>query len=394
MRLFAVEVRRAMARGVTRLLVAIAAVGIVVTGVWVFAATKDATAAKQERQEIIDRSQASGASFLASQVQTCVDGVHRQFPSRATAAPAAPGSVPPAGARGGFVPATPGSAPVASGSVGSSATGDEWAPVYDGTASAELVTRYCQQQASARYGAGSYTAPLRVFRITQLWVDEGQPPPVALAPGEVVEQHTADSFLVMISSLLFIGALIGGASLVGSEWQTGSLVLFLTWEPRRTRVLLAKVLAAAVLAGVVAFVLQALFGLALLPAAAVKGSIDGMTAHWFSHLLEAMLRIAAIAAMSAALGASLAMIGRRTALALGIVFLYLAIGESLLGVWQPSLRPWLLGPNLAIFLTGQSEVAVQFARPTTAAGLTMLAYTVVAALLAAVAFRRRDFASG
>ena len=65
-----------------------------------------------------------------------------------------------------------------------------------------------------------------------------------------------------------------------------------------------------------------------------------------------------------------------------------------IGAWQPSLRPLLLGVNTAVFLTGENLTSEDFTRSTTTAGLTLLAYAVVFVLLAAAAFRRRDFASG
>jgi len=304
MRLLIVEARRAMARGVTRLLLATAVAGLAITTVWLFAVTTSADTIRADK--------------AVAEQQTMRD----LSISGAQGPPSARPS-----SRGG--------------------------------------------------GRPNYYYGPEVFEYADLW-----------------EDNDGQGHLLMPASLLFFGGLIAGASLIGSEWQTGSFVVFLTWEPRRVRAFLAKVAVHAGLAFVIAFALLTLFDLALLPTAALKGSTDGLTGAWFQSLATAMLRMSAITAFAAALGSALAMIGRRTALALISVFLYLFIVESLLGVWQESLRPWLLSINVAVFMTGADLRGEDFTRSTGVAGLTLLAYTMVFVLLAAAAFRRRDFAAG
>ena len=72
---------------------------------------------------------------------------------------------------------------------------------------------------------GSSTAPAGVdsidpARVTDWWRPD-LPDGVVLLPGV----------------MLFLGALIGGASVVGAEWRSGGVTTVLTWAPRRSALL-------------------------------------------------------------------------------------------------------------------------------------------------------------
>jgi hypothetical protein len=383
-RLMVVEARRALARGVTRLLLIIAVLGLVVTTVWLFVATKsadaihaDEAAAELRAEQDANRSGIPAPSRAAS-VQRCVEVMSARSAGTATTATTVATVGPGGTAAGAPIPPT-------------TRRPDDWSDVDSGNGTPERIRAYCEAQnggvsssagsgtgpgsSSSRYRSSYYYGP-KVFEYTGLWYEKG------------------DGHLLLPASLLFFGGLVAGASLIGSEWQTGSFVTFLTWEPRRARVYLTKALVYAGLAFVIAFVLLILFALALYPTAAIKGSTEGMTSEWFTSVFAAMARMSAITAFAAGVGSALAMIGRRTALALIMVFVYLFIVESLFGVWQKDLRPWLLATNIAVFMTGNDISNEEFSRSTTTAGLTLLAYSAVFVTLAALAFRRRDFASG
>ena len=40
--------------------------------------------------------------------------------------------------------------------------------------------------------------------------------------------------------MLLVGGLLGGASVVGAEWRSGTVITVLTWEPRRVRLLASE----------------------------------------------------------------------------------------------------------------------------------------------------------
>jgi hypothetical protein len=64
---------------------------------------------------------------------------------------------------------------------------------------------------------------------------------------------SADGMLLLALFFLVVGALVGGATVAGAEWRAGTVTALLTWEPRRVRVHLARVVACTMLAAAIAF---------------------------------------------------------------------------------------------------------------------------------------------
>lgn len=213
------------------------------------------------------------------------------------------------------------------------------------------------------------------FRLVELWVPGG------------------DSVLGVAAFALLIGAVIGGASMIGAEWRTGTFVTILTWEPNRARVASAKLIACGAVATAVAIVVLVVFCAAFLPTAWGPGTTEGVDADWLRSLAGAGLRIAALTGLAAVLMASIAMIGRNTAAALGTAFAYLMVVESIVHAWKPWATRFLLGPNGALFVSGADLDTEEFTRSTMTAGLTLAGYAGVVALLAVTIFSRRDVAS-
>ena len=213
------------------------------------------------------------------------------------------------------------------------------------------------------------------FRLVELWVPGG------------------DSLLGVAAIFLIIGAVVGGASMIGAEWRAGTFTTLLTWEPNRVRVGVAKLVACGLVAFAVAVVLQALWCAAFLPAALGPGTTDGVDAAWLRSLGGAMLRIGALVGFTATFMASIALIGRNTAASLGVAFGYVMVFENIVHAWKPWATRFLLGPNGAVFTTGAKLDTEEFTRSTATAGLTLLGYVLAISVLAIAMFRRRDLAS-
>lgn len=191
-----------------------------------------------------------------------------------------------------------------------------------------------------------------------------------------------------VSFILFVGSLVLGASFVGAEWHAGSMMTLLTWEPRRLRVLVAKVLACTVTIFVLAVGLLILLSLTMTLVAATRGTTSGLPDGWFGSVAGSVLRSAAAASLASALGLALAMIGRNTAAAMGVTFGYLAIVEGLIRALRPGWQKWLLGDNLSVFIMGRG---VGFAgRSLGGAALVLLLYAGILLLAAGASFRARD----
>ncbi|MGQ0831982.1 MAG: hypothetical protein ACT4OV_09925 [Microthrixaceae bacterium] len=202
-----------------------------------------------------------------------------------------------------------------------------------------------------------------------------------------------DSFLGVATFFLLVGAVVAGASMIGAEWRAGTFVTLLTWEPARVRVAAAKLIACGVVAATIALALQAIFCAAFLPTALGPGTTAGVDAAWFRGLVGAMVRSSSLIGLAAVLMASVAMVGRNTAAALGVAFGYLIILENLLRAWKPWMSRFLLGENGAIFATGADLHTEGFTRSPLAAGLTLTGYVGAIGLVAVASFWRRDLAS-
>jgi ABC-type transport system involved in multi-copper enzyme maturation permease subunit len=199
---------------------------------------------------------------------------------------------------------------------------------------------------------------------------------------------------VLSSTILFlvVGAMIGGATVTGAEWQHGTIVTVATWEVRRVRLLAARLLSATLLATVIAMALIILLGLALVPTYLSRGTTAGADAEFWRELVLAIGRISALTGLAAGIGAAVASLGRRTTVAVAAAFVYLAILEGAVRALWPARGRWLIGENSAVLITATDLEGAEFTRGVTTAALTLCGYVLVLVAVALVVFRRRDLA--
>jgi ABC-type transport system involved in multi-copper enzyme maturation permease subunit len=197
--------------------------------------------------------------------------------------------------------------------------------------------------------------------------------------------------VLMGTSLVMVSvAWILGASSIGADWHAGHVTTILTWEPRRGRVMLAKIAASLTSVFVVSLVIQALLGGALAVAAAGAGSTAGADAAWLAESAGVALRVALLSTIFAGFGFGLASAGRNTAVALGVGFGYLVIVENLVRGLRPQWTPWLLTDNAGLFILDSPIDFPLLARSTVGAGLYLAAVGAVLLLAATGLFRTRD----
>jgi ABC-2 type transport system permease protein len=178
------------------------------------------------------------------------------------------------------------------------------------------------------------------------------------------------------------------ASFVGADWHTGTMATTLTWEPRRLRLHSMKALAVLAILFLGFVAVQVVLGLALLPAAAFRGTTEGADAAWLRDTSGVVLRGGFLAVVAGALGFSLASVARNTAAGVGIGFGYVVIAENLLGGLLPRLVPWLLVPNAIVFMGGPDDLVP--GRSSAEAAALLGAYGLVALVAATAVFRARD----
>ncbi|MFD6177913.1 MULTISPECIES: ABC transporter permease subunit [unclassified Isoptericola] len=213
-------------------------------------------------------------------------------------------------------------------------------------------------------------------------------------------QRIATSALAVVAI-----AFVLGVSFVTAETSSGALGLWLTFEPRRRRVFWSK----AVAAGAGTIPLTVLGTVALIGAVyavyAAFGTVGDLTAERWGEIAGFGGRLVVEATALAMIGAALGAIFRHAAAAIGVAAVLAWVGTLVTGAfdvaqaWNPvvNLGAWL--NDGAVYNTqqcapGESGIVdcvwVEKVVSQAQGGLYLLALTVVALIVAAVVFRRRD----
>jgi ABC-type transport system involved in multi-copper enzyme maturation permease subunit len=214
----------------------------------------------------------------------------------------------------------------------------------------------------------------------------------AFSPGDIwasdLDEEGDAAIVGGVSFLFLLMALLGGASFIGAEYKAGTITTLLTWEPRRLRVIVAKLGAGAVVAAVLFVVLEVLLAGALAPAAIVRGTTEGADDDFYRSLAGFLGRGALLTGGCAVLGGTIATVGKNTTAALGVALGYIVIVEQTLRGLRPGWNAWYLAENLGIVLTGERIDDVVRSVPGAAAVLLLYLAAFVAVTL--VVFARRD----
>lgn len=140
------------------------------------------------------------------------------------------------------------------------------------------------------------------------------------------KESYAELLVVWAAIIAMIGFVLG-ASFVGAEWASGSMMNLLTWRPKRTGVLATKFGVLLSWMTVISVGTLALWTGALWLTAYLRGSNAGMTeGTWMSFGL-AGLRGLGMILVFCAVGFLLASIGRHTGLALGAALAVVIVGQ-------------------------------------------------------------------
>ena len=229
-------------------------------------------------------------------------------------------------------------------------------------------------------------------------------------PPEFIFKDSFGTTWLPFAAIVALVAFIAGASFVGAEWSSGSMMNLLLWRPKRLQVLGTKLSALLtwVTAGTV--LLAGLWTAAFWFVGSRRGNTLGMTSGaWQSQGLTALRALGLILA-AAVLGFGLASLGRHTAMALGaavgvIVVLQFGVGVivSLASVKWPDLwilptyglawlgKSWEITANQGCVptATGECEQATMDITWQMSGGL-MLGAVAIVLLLAFWSMRRRD----
>jgi hypothetical protein len=177
------------------------------------------------------------------------------------------------------------------------------------------------------------------------------------APFDLEDAGTAGAlaFAGLASALAFVI----GATWIGAEWSTRSIVALLFWAPRRLRVMGTKL--AVLVAGATVFGVAAQVGWLTMAGIldAAVGTDKALPDGFWSTLLQTQARGVLLVVLAAVLGFGLTSIVRNTGAALGIGFVYVVVVQLVLGNMKPSWSQWMLGTN-AVGLVNEGGLTLYF----------------------------------
>jgi ABC-type transport system involved in multi-copper enzyme maturation permease subunit len=187
-------------------------------------------------------------------------------------------------------------------------------------------------------------------------------------------------------------AFIIGATAGGAEWAARTMEALLVWEPRRVRLMLAKVAALSLVIAVAAVVVQVMVGALARLAVAGRGSMADAGEHFWRTYTGNGATALALAVFAAIFGFTIASLTRNTGFALGAGFVYLAVIDRVLVLLPNWIDKFTLFNNVAAFLNHGADVnhGDPVTLSTLRAGITLSAYIAVLFALATTLFQRRD----
>ena len=246
-------------------------------------------------------------------------------------------------------------------------------------------------------------------------IPQGQCPPVMTADDFRVEDFVARSPFDLgtageggalgFGAAAAVLAFLIGATWIGAEWSTRSLVALLFWVPQRLKVMGVKLAVLAVAAGLLGVAMQALWLAMAGILDTVAGSGNALPAGFWGDLFAVQGRAVLLAVLTALAGFGLANLTRNTGAALGVGFVYFAIVETAIRILRPAWEPWLLSNNavallapggITVYVPGEGTGRGGFAESVpylignVQAGLVLGVVCAVVIGLGVVLFVRRD----
>ena len=218
----------------------------------------------------------------------------------------------------------------------------------------------------------------------------------------------AEATTSQVALFLAFIAFVVGAAFVAAEFSTGSIGMWLTFEPRRMRVHASKLL---VLLGgslLVGALLAVVTTSGALLFASHYGLPDAAADVAAAHPWWACLRLVGIVVAAAVLGGAIGFLLRHTAAALGVILGYALVESIARGLFEqrsPRIATWLLLPNTQAWIQGglpdyssdqgcfgpnPGDCVTPLLVTVPHAAVYLLVVVVAVVLASALVFRRRD----
>lgn len=180
-------------------------------------------------------------------------------------------------------------------------------------------------------------------------------------------------------------AVIIATVMLGAEFSKGTWSVALTWDPRRSRQLLARLVVYTAAALLIGLVVVAVWSLFVIPFAAGTGAPD------LGEWLMGTAKLGLTQLVWIAIGLSAAALLRTTGLAVGLALAFTFV-EQIISLWRPYQQISIQAASTGIFgldPLGITETLFDFPEPAQAA-LVLSAWTAVAILVAWASLALRD----
>ncbi|GIJ45651.1 hypothetical protein Val02_25370 [Virgisporangium aliadipatigenens] len=170
----------------------------------------------------------------------------------------------------------------------------------------------------------------------------------------------AHDLVLVFGGIFAMLAFAVGASFVGAEWSSGSMMNLLIWRPRRILVLLTKLFTLLFGLAVTGALLAAAWVAAAYGIARYRGEVGRVTQGSLTSLGLDTARALGLALAAAAIGFALASLGRHTAMAMGVAVGYLLVIEVGLNIVLrltevPKVERWFLSSYVQAWLDKKAQ---------------------------------------
>ncbi|TYP84988.1 hypothetical protein [Blastococcus xanthinilyticus] len=176
---------------------------------------------------------------------------------------------------------------------------------------------------------------------------------------------TADAGAMAFAAAAAVLLFLIGATWIGAEWSHRTIVALLFWVPNRVRVMATKIGVLALAAVAIGLAAQLAWLLMAWILRTFVGDGQELPDGFWGDLLAVQGRGVLLVVLISLIGFGLANLVRNTGAALGVGFVYFAIVENALRIYDPMLERWLISTNAAALVAPDGVRVVDYSVMTT-----------------------------
>ena len=212
-----------------------------------------------------------------------------------------------------------------------------------------------------------------------------------------------DDYFIPIAILLPLMAFVIGSSYFGADVKSGMIEQILTWEPRRMRLLAARLVSSVIGVAILVAILAVFYVMLTFVLAGLVGTTDGTTGEFWGNVVKAVLRIAAAGGLFCVFGLGVTVVTNNSLASIVGFVIYWFIIDNLIAAFLPRVSVLTPITNATAFANGSDvervegsvfveEVETVVSHGWVAAGFILAAWAFLMFATGAFLFARRDIA--